>query len=54
MKQKIIFLTMIATLVCLARKKEKHNLTEYIGKADLIIHGLEKKMKNTPSTDTEV
>ena len=45
---------MIATLVCLARKKEKHNLTEYIGKADLIIHDLEKKMENIPSTDTEV
>ena len=54
MKQKIIFLAMIATLVCLARKKEKHNLTEYIGKAELIIHDLEKKMENIPSTDTEV
>jgi len=49
MKYKIMFLVLIGTAVYLAKKKEKHNLTEYIGKADIFIHNLEKKMENIHS-----
>ena len=46
MKNKIIILTLIGAAVYLAKKKERLTMINYIDKADIIIHNLEKKMEN--------